>query len=116
MKTQPNTLVSMHSYISSQQKFLCVLSGYAYIWQAEALIYGAFKSGRNPATGSGGDNAPLLMILATTTTPAESDSQRNIKSLAHKCWILALPGGRLGPDKRAGRGKRVEQKWRHLAD
>ena len=37
------------------------------IRQAEALIYGAFKSGRNQATGSGGDNAPLLIIPTTTT-------------------------------------------------
>ena len=87
-----------------QQQFVCFVPIIiCFTWQSEAPIYGAFKSGRNRATGFGGDNAPLLII----NTPPESDSWRNIKSLAHKCWwVLALPGGRLGPDKRAGWGKK----------
>ena len=72
-----------------QQKCRCVFCDYLPIWhQAETLIYGAFKSGRNQATGSGGDNAPLLMRIQPHTT--ESDSQRNVKSLAHKCLASSL--------------------------
>ena len=118
----PETYSHLDKQPGCQQKFSVFVTIYAYMPAAEALIWGAFKSGRNQATGFGGDNAPLLVILpTTTTTPPESDSWRNIKSLAPQVlvpplWILALPGGRVGPDKRAGGGKRVEQKWRHLAD
>ena len=56
----------------------------------------------------------------TTTREWLSEKYKTGKSrtqvLASSGFWLCLPGGRLGPHKRAGSGKRVEQKWRHLAD